>query len=62
MRLEVGLAHQLVDGHDTEHGGFPHAALHVVVRLEQDKIISICVITNQDPKLTFNNPGITSAT
>ena len=31
--LDGGLAHQLVDGHDAEHGGLPHAALHVVIRL-----------------------------
>ena len=35
--LDGGLAHQLVDGHDAEHGGLPHAALHVVIRL-QDSI------------------------
>ena len=35
--LDGGLAHQLVDGHDAEHGGLPHAALHVVVRLQDLK-------------------------
>jgi len=33
--LDGGLAHQLVDGHDAEHGGLPHAALHVIIRLEE---------------------------
>ena len=36
--LEVGLAHQLVDGHDAEHGGLPHTALNVVICLGEIKI------------------------
>ena len=57
--LDGGLTHQLVDGHDAEHGGLPHAALHVVVGLkgrESDFISSLSA------KLTFNSPGMTSPT
>ena len=59
MGLEVGLAHQLVDGHDAEHGGLPHTALNVVIRLGEMKKYPFSF---QFIKLTFNNPGITSAT
>ena len=41
VRLDGGLAHQLVDGHDAEHGGLPHAALHVVIRLQDLNITTI---------------------
>ena len=37
VRLERVLPHQLVEGHNAEHGGFPDAALHIVVGLQGER-------------------------
>ena len=55
MGLEVGLAHQLVDGHDAEHGGLPHTALNVVIRLGEIKIYPFLVYKTKRVRATLES-------
>ena len=60
--LDGALPHQLVNGHDAEHGGLPHTTLHIVIGLQQQHDVTHMYMAIISITLTFSSPGITSVT